>query len=294
MGVDVVITGAKGLLGQALLATAPAGLRVHGTHREEVDLTCTEAVQKAFARWQPHCIFHCAAYTRVDQAEKEPERAYADNALATWNVAAAAARWDAVMVYVSTDYVFDGETSRPYREFDPPRPLSVYGWSKWVGEVLVGQQVRRHFIVRTSGLFGPGGRHFVGSILERAQRGERLRVVVDQVCARTYAPDLAQALWALWESPLYGIYHLTNAGASSWFEFAQEVLRRAGFPAEQVQPITTEEWRPPAPRPRYSVLENFCWRLTGHPPLRPVEEALEEYLLWRKFHHGIPFSQEER
>jgi dTDP-4-dehydrorhamnose reductase len=226
----------------------------------------------------PDLILHCAAYTAVDQAEAEPERCYAANVLATWHVVSAAHEIGAAVLYMSTDFVFDGQQATPYTEFDPPHPLSVYGRSKWMGEQIVRQLTPRHFIVRTSGLFGPGGKSFVSAILAKAQRERPLEVVADQVCARTYAPDLACAIQELCESGLYGTYHLTNAGASSWYELACEIVRAAELHEVEVRPITAAQLHLPAPRPAYSVLDNFCWRLAGHAPLREDREALRDYL----------------
>jgi dTDP-4-dehydrorhamnose reductase len=182
------------------------------------------------------------------------------------------------MVYVSSDFVFDGTKPEPYHEFDTPHPLNVYGQTKAAGEQLVRQLLDRYYIVRVAGLFGPHGRNFVQVILSRARAGEALRVVDDQVCARTYTFDLADALGELIQSPLYGTYHLTNAGASSWYEFARDIVAAAGLRGVTLEPVNSAGRNAPARRPSQSVLDNRCWRLIGHAPLRPVSAALREYI----------------
>jgi dTDP-4-dehydrorhamnose reductase len=273
----VWVTGARGMLGSALCERLAPSLEVIPTHRGELDLRETEATLAAARAVRPEVIFHTAGYTDVDRAEHEPEQAWAGNVLTTWNVAVAARECGAVLVYISSDFVFDGLKPGPYHEFDPPHPLNVYGQTKAAAEQLVRQLLERHFIVRVSGLFGPYGHHFVRAILRRARAGEPLRVVDDQVCARTYTLDLADALKELIQSPLYGTYHLTNAGASSWYEFARDIVAAAGLQDVSLEPVSSARRNAPARRPSQSVLENCCWRMTGHAPLRPVDEALREY-----------------
>jgi dTDP-4-dehydrorhamnose reductase len=253
-------------------------LEVLPTHRAELDLRETAATLAAVRAASPAVIIHTAGYTDVDRAEHEPEQAWAGNVLTTWNVATAARECGAVMVYVSSDFVFDGTKPEPYHEFDTPHPLNVYGQTKAAGEQLVRQLLDRYYIVRVAGLFGPQGRNFVQVILSRARAGEALRVVDDQVCARTYTFDLADALGELIQSPLYGTYHLTNAGASSWYEFARDIVAAAGLRGVTLEPVNSAGRNAPARRPSQSVLDNRCWRLTGHAPLRPVSEALREYI----------------
>jgi len=248
------------------------------THRQLLDLTRTEETLSFLRAAQPDWIVHTAAYTDVDGAEREPETAYANNVLATWNVALGAREVGAGLVYFSTDFVFDGAKNRPYHEFDAPQPVNVYGETKWAGEQLVRQWAERFFIVRTAGLFGPHGRHFVQYFLECVRRGEPLKVVDDQVCSHTATGDLARAVLELLESPLYGTYHLTNAGASSWYDFAREIVALANLTEVSLEPISSTRWHSPARRPSFSVLENRCWTMSGHPLLRPYTDALAEYL----------------
>jgi len=270
------------MLGWDVCRVFAARHEVIPTHRAELDLTDTAATLAYLRERAPGVIVHCAGYTNVDQAEQEPEAAFAGNVLTTWNVVRAAQDTGSLVVYISTDFVFDGTQERPYHEFDAPRPLGVYAQSKWAGEQLVRSHLQRFFIVRTAGLFGLHGRNFVAAILERAEQGQPLRVVSDQVCCRTYTVDLAEALLELIDCPLFGTYHLTNAGYSSWYDFAREILAAAGLEEVSVQPISSAAWDGPARRPAYSVLDNLCWRLTGHQPLRPCAEALRDYLAARQ------------
>ena len=274
----VWVTGASGILGAALCERLGSRIEVLPTQRAELDLRETEATLAAVRSVNPTVIIHTAGYTDVDRAEHEPDQAWAGNVLTTWNVATAAWECGAAMVLISSDFVFDGTQSEPYHEFDGPHPLNVYGKTKWAAEQLVRQLRERYYIVRTSGLFGPHESHFVQAVLTRVGANEPLRVVDDQVCARTYSLDLADALGELIRSPLYGTYHLTNDGASSWYEFAREILAIAELPEGALEPVSSAGWNAPALRPSQSVLDNRCWRLTGHTPLRPVTEALREYL----------------
>jgi dTDP-4-dehydrorhamnose reductase len=227
-------------------------------------------------------VFNAAADNRVDAAETETAEALAVNAAAPRQLARAAREKGAVLVHVSSDYVFDGASRRPYSEQDPTRPLSAYGVSKLAGELLVASSGAEHVIVRTSGVFGRGGSRgkggsFVERILERARTGAPLRVVGDQVFAPTYAPDLAGALVTLAERGARGLVHVTNSGYCSWHALATAVLELSGLRAG-VDEIRAADLALPAARPAYSVLSNERWRGLGLQPLRPWREALAEML----------------
>lgn len=250
---------------------------VFGLDVEEMDIVDTEAVFDTFRRQTPAIVYHCAAYTDVDGAERERELAFKVNGLGTWNVAAACSRCDAILVYVSTDYVFDGGKREPYLETDPPSPLSVYGKSKLAGENHIRELLRRFFIVRTSGLYGKNGRNFVTTILKAARERPTLEVVGDQTCCSTYTKDLVQALIQLADNPLFGTYHLTNSGESTWYEFAKVVLGKCGVNTP-VRKTTTADWGAPAPRPAFSVLANSAWKMQGRRLLRPFTSALDDFL----------------
>jgi dTDP-4-dehydrorhamnose reductase len=226
-------------------------------------------------------VVNCAGYTHVDNAEREIAAALAANTVGPAVLAAETSRWESVLIHISTDHVFAGTAGEPYREDDPTGPPNCYGRTKEQGEAWVRALQPRHYVVRTAGLFGSGGRNFVAAVLARAERGEPVRVVADQVCQRTYAPDLAGALWQLVRSEVpFGTYHLTNQGAGSWYEFAGDLVEAAGCDLRPT-PVSSAAWGASAPRPAYSVLSDAKWRAAGLRPLRPLLEAVREYLCRR-------------
>jgi dTDP-4-dehydrorhamnose reductase len=273
----ILVTGADGQLGTELMrALAPHGDVIPST-QAEMDITdrdCAEFV----AGLQPEWVVHTAGATDVDGCEREPERAMAVNAEGTRRVAEGCRRVGAGLVYLSTDYIFDGRKGAPYAEWDPPAPLNAYGRSKLEGEQATRTVAPRWTIVRTAWLYGVHGKNFVKAILGKAAAGESLRVVDDQVGSPTYAGDVADAVARLLSRERTGIYHVTNAGTCSWYEFAREILHLAGLAAIPVTPITSAELNRPARRPAYSALENAAWQATGFPPLRPWREALAAML----------------
>jgi dTDP-4-dehydrorhamnose reductase len=257
---------------------------VLGLGSVEMDVTRAGHTRKAIAEWRPDLVIHSAAYTNVDGCEADPDRAFRVNALGTRNVALGCQAAGAALVYLSTDYVFDGrKVGTPYTEYDRPNPLSVYGQSKLAGEGYVRDLLDRFYIVRTSWLHGLRGKNFLRTILTTARQGKELAIVDDQVGSPTFAGDLAQALKTLAETGQYGLYHLTNAGACSWYTLGQQALTIAAerFPdlaRKPVRALTTEQLSRPAPRPAYSVLRNYNLELGGLPRLRPYEEALREFV----------------
>ncbi|MFZ5805559.1 MAG: dTDP-4-dehydrorhamnose reductase [Acidobacteriota bacterium] len=272
----VLITGARGQLGRALVDLGRGqGWQLWAYDLPEFDLTDVGAVQEAVRTAQPEVIFNAAAFTAVDRAEEEPEAAFAVNARAVATLASVADEVGALLVHLSTDYVFDGQNSRPYREDDPPNPLSVYGRSKLEGEKAAAR-ASKHLIVRTSWLFGRGW-NFVEAIRKQLLGGAReLRVVADQFGRPTYAEDLAEALVRLVNAGAYGLFHVANTGETSWAGFAREIAAQLGFSVPVVD-ISTEEAGRPAPRPRYSVLDTAKFDSLGQ-PLPPWQEALARYL----------------
>ena len=265
------------MLGQSLVE-ALQGHHLVPLSRETLDVSDGSAVRTAIERAAPDVVIHAAAWTNVDGCEGDPDRAFAVNALGTRNVALACQAAGAACCYISTDYVFDGTEAEPYWEWDRPNPQSVYGASKLAGEQEILTLLDRFWIVRTSWLYGPGGRHFVGAILEKARAGDPLKVVNDQIGAPTSTRDLARALATLIKTHAYGTYHLTNSGACSWYDFALKILQLAGLGTIPVKAISSAELARPARRPLNSRLRNFCWEALGQPPLRPWEEALRAYL----------------
>jgi len=253
----VLVTGGHGQLGRALLRTAPVGMEVIALGSSDCDVTDPATVRAIVARIEPEFIVHCAAWTDVDGCERHPERAWRVNALGAQHVATACAEAGAVLVYISTNYVFDGERDEPYHEFDRPNPLSVYGASKLAGEEVVRALCPRHAIVRTAMLYDAHSRNFVTTVLRLAREQSRLRMVADQYGNPTFVDDLARALWQLVVQPAYGTFHLINQGAASWYEWAVAVLELLDL-AVPVDPIPASEFRRAARPPRNGVLTSLA------------------------------------
>jgi len=274
--VRLFVTGAGGQLGHDVVATArEAGDDVVAVDHAALDITDLPAVRSAIRAARPDAIINAAAYTAVDACETNVEVARAINADAVGNIATAAEEVGAHLVHVSTDYVFDGTLDRPYREDDATNPQSVYGITKLAGERLAGPEAA---VVRTSWVCGEHGNNMVKLVLRLAAPGAELAFVDDQRGCPTFTADLAPALRAIAAERSSGIFHLTNAGVVTWFEFVQEILRASGHPVEMVRPITSAELDPPrpAPRPANSVLDNARWRAAGMAPLRHFREPLHE------------------
>jgi dTDP-4-dehydrorhamnose reductase len=272
----VVITGSKGQLGRQLI-TAFAGHELFELDLPEVDLTQPAAVG-TIADWHPDLVVHAAAYTDVDGCERDPELAFRVNAVGTQNVALAAQRASAAMLHISTNEVFDGAQRDPYREWDRPNPMSVYARSKAAGEQIVRELLGgRSYIVRIAWLFGPGGNNFVTKILAAAEKNGALRVAADEFGNPTYAPDLAAAIAGLVTTGHYGIYHLTNTGFCSRFEFAREIMRLTGNPDLPISPILSAEWMRSSRPPLHAILASTNGAALGF-TLRSWQEALAEYI----------------
>ena len=184
---------------------------------------------------------------------------------------------DAALVYICTDYVFDGTKGSSYYEYDQTNPLSVYGKTKHLGEVYIHDILNKFYIVRTSWLYGFHGPNFITTMLKLAEKMDSISVVSDQIGSPTYTVDLATAISELIKKPAYGIYHITNSDHCSWYEYAQEIFEIAGIDIE-INPVSTEEFGSPAPRPKYSVLENYNWKMEGFPKIRSYKDALREYM----------------
>ena len=274
----LMITGGLGLLGKEIAQAFDRSAGIRTTDREEWDVTDPAACRREVDRFRPDVVIHCAAWTAVDRAESDAASASLLNVEGTRNVARACRERGALMVTFGTDYIFDGASSRPYREEDPANPLSVYGRTKWAAERALREEGGEHLLVRTQWLYGPAGRNFIGTILEKARRGETLRVVSDQVGCPTYSWDLAGAVRKLLEAGARGTVHFSGEGETSWFGLARYVLERCGLPAALLSPARTRDLPYPAPRPAYGVLSKEKYRaITGASP-RPWEEAVGEYL----------------
>ncbi|MGR6002857.1 dTDP-4-dehydrorhamnose reductase [Bacillus cereus] len=274
----VIVTGAKGQLAQDVLRQLEhTDLQVYGVDREELDITNNEAVQAYINKIKPDAIMHCATYTNVDTAEEDADTAYKVNGLGTKYLAQVAGKIGAKMLYISTDYVFDGTAKRPYKTSEPTKPLGVYGKTKLAGETFVQQYVDKFFIVRTAWVFGIFGNNFVKTMLRLGREHDEISVVNDQVGSPTYTVDLARFMIELISSEKYGIYHVTNAGICSWYEFAVEIFKQAEMDVN-VKPVTTEEFPRPADRPKYSVLDKKKIEEEGFLPLQDWKKAVACYL----------------
>lgn len=250
----LLITGAQGQLGQAL-QTRFIDHEVVAWGSHDLDISQLEHVRQALNHIRPDMVLNAAAFTQVDHAETHQEAAYRGNALGPRNLALATHERDIPLVHFSTDYVFDGQQSRPYHEFDRPNPLSVYGQSKLAGEEQVKTGNPRHFIIRTAWLYHIIGKSFPQTILRLARQGP-VRVVSDQFGSPTFAPHLAQAVSQLIETDAFGTYHLAGAGGTSWYDFTKALYQALDIRAT-VLPITTAEYPLPAPRPLYAVLTSL-------------------------------------
>lgn len=274
----ILVTGAVGMLGHALIPVLEKHHEVVGLTRRDCNLGDQSAVHEIFQVQKPDLVVHLAAYTNVDGCELDPDKARAGNELATLYVAKVAKSVGAALLYTSTDYVFDGRASSPYLEDAQTNPLSVYGKTKLMGERHVQEIVDRSFIVRTSWLYGPGGKNFVSTILRLAGESSELRIVNDQRGSPTYTRHLAQKLSELISTREFGIYHVTAQGSCTWFEFASKIVELCGFQGIQVLPISSSECARPAPRPAYSVLANQRLSSLRIGLLPHWEEGLESYL----------------
>lgn len=250
----ILVTGARGLLGRALVPRLRELGEVQAPERAALDLGRPDLIRTAIETARPGLVIHLAAHTAVDWCEEHPQEAVAVNTRGTIHLARACASAGARLILLSTDYVFDGRARTPYREYQPTAPLNVYGRTKEEAERAVLALCSDRLVVRSSGLFGAGGRHFIGQLLKAARGGEPLRVVVDQMTAPTWVEHLAPALVQAATSPLQGILHLSSSGECSWFDFARAVLEAAGI-RSHVTPLRTNDSGRPAARPTYSVLD---------------------------------------
>ena len=276
----ILVIGAKGMLGRDLMEVlrASSSDEVTGWDIDEVDIRIEKDAVEKISRLRPEVVINLAAFTNVDECESQVEKAFAVNADGMRHIALGALRCRAKVVYVSTDYVFDGEKGEPYVESDLPNPLNVYGRSKLQGERYVQQLAEDGVIVRTQWLFGKHGNNFVTFILRQAREKKELSIVDDQTGSPTYTVDLAKAISALVQHDAKGIFHVANSGICTWFTFGQSILESSGMAGVSIRPISSKELNRPAIRPPYSGLN--CQKLkqvTGL-TLRPWSEALREYV----------------
>lgn len=275
-----VVLGAGGLLGSALgpgLARAGWDVAAAVGHAE-CDITDGAAVRALLARTRPTAVFNAAAYTDVDRAESEPDRAHAANAAGPETVATAAAEVGAAIVHYSTDFVFDGTSARPYDERDPPSPQGRYAHSKVDGDRLVAAANPRHFILRVGCLYGHGGRNFPSSIVRRLRAGETIRADRDRLASPTWVREVAAVSAALAVTPHHGLYHCTAQGETTWADFARLAAELVGVPAERVVAVGYGDLPLKAPRPRRAILDNRALRARGLDTLSPWPDALRAFV----------------
>lgn len=282
----IALLGANGQLGHDLQPVLN-GHELHALTRKEFDVTDFNRTRTLLSELHPDLILNTTAYHRVDDCESKPELAYQANALAVLNLVRIANDLGAVLVHISTDYVFDGCAREPYTEDAVPFPLSVYANSKLSGEFLVRALCQKYFLIRTCGLYGSAGSqgkggNFVETMIAKAKRGESIRVVSDQVVTPTYTVDLARQIAQVVPLSDYGLYHMTNEGSCSWYEFAGAIFELSGIQAD-LSPTTSDIYKAPATRPRYSVLENARLKRLGLNQMRHWREALASYL--KEKHH---------
>jgi dTDP-4-dehydrorhamnose reductase len=277
----IALLGSNGQLGRDLLAQL-AEHELFPLTRQEFDVTDHARARSVISALKPDLVLNTTAYHRVDDCETHAELAYAVNALAVLNLVRIANDLDAALVHFSTDYVFDGKSESPYREESIALPLSIYGNSKLAGELLVRTIARKYFVIRTCGLYGLAGSrgkggNFVETMLSKARNGESIRVVNDQTLTPTSTLEVARQLSVLLTTTHYGLFHMTSEAACSWYEFASAIFELSGIAAD-LSPTTSDLYKTPASRPRYSVLENAHLKRLGLNQMRHWREGLSEYL----------------
>ena len=272
----IMILGSEGMLGHDLVDVL-SEYELSTTTIETLDITDIDNTIRTVKKNNPDILVHAAAFTDVDGSESNPDLAYKVNALGTRNVAVACQKTDCAMVYICTDYVFDGTSNSTYYEYDQSKPLGVYGKTKYAGEVYIRDILNKFYIIRTSWLYGYHGPNFVNTMLNLAKTTDNISVVNDQIGSPTYTVDLANAIALLIKKPSYGIYHITNSDYCSWYDFAKEIFKQSNVEVN-LKPVTTEEYPRPASRPKFSVLENYNWKMEGYPKIRSYKEALTDYL----------------
>jgi dTDP-4-dehydrorhamnose reductase len=290
--VKVIVFGKGGQLGRELVRVfTDRGHQVTAFDRREVDVADWPVVERAIATGNPDVVLNATAYNMVDVAEKEPEAAFSGNALAVRNLALACRQSDARLVHFSTDYVFDGTLGRPYVEEDATHPLGAYAVSKLAGELYAQAYLDDPLIIRTSGVFGPGGLHtargnFVEVMLRLANSAQPIRVVKDFVATPTYAPELALRTASLIDRNLTGVFHVGGGTPISWFDYAKLIFEVAGLSPE-IKPSTESEHRTLARRPKYSALSNAKMDRLGIEPMPPMREVVEDYMSRRKLEVAV-------
>lgn len=275
----VLVTGANGQLGYDVVKRLEQeSIEYLGTDRNSLDLTNEEQVKRVIRDYNPDTIIHCAAYTAVDKAEDDKELCYAVNVLGTKYVTQACKESNAKMVYISTDYVFDGEGNRPFKVTDNPNPINYYGQTKYEGELEVNKNLEKYFIIRISWVFGSNGNNFVKTMLRLGKEKDEIAVVADQIGSPTYTYDLAKLLVEIIQTERYGVYHATNEGYCSWYEFACEIFKIANLKINVI-PIKTKNYLTRAKRPKNSKLSKYSIEEQDFSCLQSWKNALLDFMV---------------
>lgn len=283
----ILITGAGGQLGSEFVELFK-NENLRAPNHSELDITDFEKVKKIIEDFQPDILINTAAYHLVDECEDFPEKSFLVNSIAVRNLAILSKEIGFILIHFSTDYVFDGLKKSPYNEDDIPNPLSVYGLSKLGGEIFIKNYCEKFYIVRTCGLYGAKGRaskggNFIERILKRWEKGEELKIVSDQIVTPTYAKELAEKVKSLIVNKApFGLYHMTNEGECSWYEFSKKIFEIVGIDPE-IKIASSEELNLKAKRPKYSVLENRNMKIAGIPDFRHWSIALKDYMEERRY-----------
>ena len=274
-----MLTGAGGLLGRSMDAQlSRSGWRVIALPRTELDITDESAVRSAVELFRPDVLINCAATADVDRCEMDRDWAYAINEQGPLFLARACREFGADIVHVSTDYVFDGSKAGFYSQDDEPNPLSVYGAAKLAGEFAVRREAERFYVVRTSWLFGVGGKNFGSRVIEYARKGANLKGVIDQTSIPSYAPDVAARIEEIVRLRAHGLYHVTSSGPTTWFDFARRALQLAGLADVEIEPVNRAALNQRAPRPHNTAMKCVVSERIGLEPLRHWSNALEEFV----------------
>lgn len=274
----ILLLGHKGMLGADLLLELKDRHEVAGLDKDDIDITSAAACTEAIHGYLPDAIINAAAYTDVDGCETNQEECMVVNADAVKNIVEACCQKNILIVHFSTDYVFDGTSNEPYRENHPCNPINAYGFSKLAGERYLFSLTENYLLIRTAWLFGKNGKNFARTIINKAQTSSKLEVVDDQFGSPTYTKDLAAALQFLLEQNIKGVFHITNRGICSWYQFARRILQETSINDVHVVPIKTKHLNRPAKRPLYSVLSNRKFIETTGKTMRPWQLALQDYL----------------
>lgn len=275
----VLVTGVGGQLGHDVVRELEQrGHEVTGVGREEMDITDAEKVRKVIRDCVPDAVIHCSAYTAVDRAEDEADQCRKVNVEGTKNIAEICAELDCKMIYISTDFVFSGEGERPWETDDAAGPISVYGRTKYEGEDEVKSRLDKFFIVRISWVFGKNGNNFVKTMLRIGKENGAVKVVDDQIGSPTYTRDMAVLLADMVQTEKYGVYHASNEGFCSWYEFAKEIFRLAGMDDVSVTPITSDQFPAKAKRPFNSRMSKEKLVKEGFNKLPSWQDALKRYV----------------